>query len=125
MKSNKYFFLSALSSAIFIAVLFLQFVFSSNGTNNTNSVGGTSKFFFSEPYSHTSNPVSENAILLTFDEQSKDETFNEKSTLPVLLFSVLTNISRTRDVDNGYISQFLIITVTSIPLHIKNCIYLI
>lgn len=124
MKSNKCFFISALISAIFIAVLFVQFI-SFNLTNNTISAGDSPKLFFSEPDSHSSKPTSENTVLMAFDELEEDETFNEKNTFPVLLFSVLTNISRINDVDKSYISHFSFTSVKSIPLHIKNCIYLI
>lgn len=125
MKSNKFHLFSFLSFAVFITALAIQFIFSFNSTNKTNSIKEKSNSFFSASYSHPSKPISENKILLSIDELEEDETFNEKSNIPVLIFSVLISAYHIRESDNSYISQSHIISVSSIPLHIKNCIYLI
>lgn len=125
MKSNRFYFFSSLSVAVFIAALALQFIFSFNASAGTKLIKKTSDTFLSQSHSHSSKPISENNILLSVDELEEDETFNEKSSLPVLIFSVLISAYHIRESDNSYISQSLIISVPSIPLHIKNCIYLI
>lgn len=125
MKSNRFYLFSSLSVAVFIAALAMQFIFSFNAFAGTNLINKTSDSFFSQSHSHPSTPISENNILVSIDELEEDETFNEKGSLPVLIFSVLISAYHIREADNNYISQSLVISVPSIPLHIKNCIYLI
>ena len=125
MKSNRFHLFSSLSVAVFIAALAMQFIFSVNTSASTNLIKWESDSFFSQPHDHPLSPISENNILLSIDELEEDETFNEKGTLPVLIFSVLINAYHIGEADSSYISQSHVISVPSIPLHIKNCIYLI
>lgn len=117
---------------IFFVVTLVQCIstFSYNTSSKLNSspeLSKTSQAFFGVHHSHSSGASSKRNMFLAIEEEVEENEENtEKYNLPVLTFADLFHTLYFKERQNHYfIFQPIGSSTLSIPLHIKNCIYLI
>lgn len=130
-KNKRLIFFTCLLLGVFVVTL-VQCAISSSYYTNTKAnsfvvFSGQSKVFFSSQSFHTAGSSSDEAAFLAIEENlEENEEDSEKGHFPFITFAGLSPAHYFKKTYNHFlIPQPFVDLAFSIPLHIKNCIYLI